>query len=74
MCIPHTSGWVENKQGQYAQAETHLQEGLSRACQICQREYTGLILAHLGTIAGEKGDYLLEEAYEEKRAMSMKGG
>jgi tetratricopeptide (TPR) repeat protein len=54
------------EQGQYAQVETYLQEGLSITRQIGQQERTGDFLVILGDAATRKGYYAQAQVYLEE--------
>jgi tetratricopeptide (TPR) repeat protein len=56
-------GRVAIKQGDYAQAETYLQEGLALAREIGHLEILGALLFNLGAVADCRGDYAQAEAW-----------
>jgi tetratricopeptide (TPR) repeat protein len=56
-------GRIAIKQGDYAQAETHLQEGLTLAREIGHLELLGALLFNLGAVADHRGDYARAEAW-----------
>jgi tetratricopeptide (TPR) repeat protein len=59
-------GRVAIKQGDYARAETHLQEGLALAREIGHLETLAALLFNLGAVADHRGDYAQAEAWYEE--------
>jgi tetratricopeptide (TPR) repeat protein len=56
-------GQIAADGGDYAQAETYLQEGLALARELAQSQHLGDLLRGLGVVAERRGDYARAEAY-----------